>query len=103
MLALRCTKRLLDKLPPSLGSASVQAPGALGHWYANLLQIHSKPHVLALSERSLLCVVLPAAPYANLLARFLSRSKAYFEICLSLSHSSPQSCDTTGIFVQLLP
>jgi len=70
MLALRCTKRLLARLPPSSDNSSPEAPGALGHWYANLLQIQGKPHVLALSERSLLCVVLPAAPYADLLARF---------------------------------
>jgi hypothetical protein len=61
---------LLVKLPPALGVAPDPAPNALGHWYANLLHLGGKPHILALSERSMLSVLLPAAPYANLLTRF---------------------------------
>ena len=46
------------------------AGNALGHWYANLIHLDRKPYVLALSERSLLSVVVPAAPYATLVDRF---------------------------------
>jgi len=41
-----------------------------GHWYANVLTFKRAPYVLALSERSLLSVVLPGAPFHTLPARF---------------------------------
>jgi len=67
--ALRCTKRLLRRLrlerPESVGPAG----NALGHWYANILTINRQPLVLAISERSLLSVVVPGAPFSTLLAR----------------------------------
>lgn len=69
--APRCTARLrkrlgLEDLPePGPGSA------ALGDWYANLLTVDRQPLVLAVSERSLLAVVLPARDLKNLARHFL--------------------------------
>jgi hypothetical protein len=38
----------------------------LGDWYANLLYLRPQQLVLAMSERSLLCVLVPAAPIGSL-------------------------------------
>jgi hypothetical protein len=67
---------------------TVGPPGnALGHWYANLVTVNKRPHVLALSERSLLSVVLPAAPFATLLTRFPA---ALEDLLLALSVPAKQ-------------
>jgi hypothetical protein len=69
--ALRCTAKLrrrlrLAELPePGPGSA------ALGDWYAHLVTVDRQPLVLAVSERSLLAVVLPARDLRNLATHFL--------------------------------
>lgn len=71
MNALRCTAKLrrrlrLGELPdPGSGNA------ALGDWYAHLLTVDRQPLVLAVSERSLLAVVLPARDLPNLPRHFL--------------------------------
>jgi hypothetical protein len=71
LVALRCTQRLLRRLrvdhPPEARGA---ATNALGHWYANVLTINRSPLVLAISERSLLSVILPGAPFNSLTTRF---------------------------------
>lgn len=46
------------------------ATNRLGHWYATLVARRRTNLVLAISERSLLSVVLPAAPFATLADRF---------------------------------
>ena len=70
MVALRCTSRLLHRLGADVLPTVGFPENSLGHWYANLVTLGRKPHVLALSERSLLSVILPAAPLGTLLARF---------------------------------
>jgi hypothetical protein len=56
----------IDRAPEAPGEAA----NALGHWYANVLSFNRTPLVLALSERSLLSVVLPGAPFSSLTTRF---------------------------------
>jgi hypothetical protein len=46
------------------------ARSALGHWYANIVTLNRSSFVLAMSERSLLCILLPGAPFMSLAARF---------------------------------
>ena len=70
VVALRCTPRLLRRLDADVVLTVAPAGNALGHWYANVVTLNRKPHVLALSERSLLSILLPAAPFATLLKRF---------------------------------
>ena len=73
MVALRCTQRLLRRLHvANPEEVSEGARNALGHWYANVLTINRAPLVLAISERSLLSVVLPGAPFSSLTTRFPS-------------------------------
>jgi Domain of unknown function (DUF6933) len=69
LVALRCTKRLLQRMRVA-PAISIEPPGnALGHWYANVVTINRMPFVLAISERSFLSVVVPAARFSTLLAR----------------------------------
>ena len=69
LVALRCTKRLLRRLRIEV-TDSVGHPGnALGHWYANVVTINRALFVLAISERSLLSVVVPGAPFNTLPVR----------------------------------
>jgi uncharacterized protein DUF6933 len=70
LVALRCTKRLLRRLRTDVASVVGEPGNALGHWYANVLTINRAPLVIAVSERSLLSVVLPGAPFNTLVARF---------------------------------
>ena len=70
MVALRCTQRLLRRLRTDFAMEVPEAGNALGHRYANVLTFKRAPYVLALSERSLLSVVLPGAPFHTLPARF---------------------------------
>ena len=69
LVALRCTQRLLRRVRPDALVVPGDASNALGHWYANLVTLRRRPYVLAMSERSLLAVVLPAAPFSTLLGR----------------------------------
>ena len=69
MVALRCTKRLLRRLRVEPPDEVEPARNALGHWYANALTINREQFVLAISERSLLSVVVPGAPFNTLLSR----------------------------------
>lgn len=60
MFALRCTRKLLDRIPDA-----VSEPGSsdtlLGDWYANVHEAEP-PLVLLLSERTLLPIVIPLEP-----------------------------------------
>jgi hypothetical protein len=72
LVALRCTQRLLRRLPRDTAVADDpgEATHALGHWYANVLTFNRAAFVLAISERSLLSVVLEGAPFNSLVVRF---------------------------------
>jgi hypothetical protein len=62
MYTLRCTRKLLKRLGAQPSSESVAPATVLGDWYANLLYTRPQHLVLAMNERSLLCVLVPAAP-----------------------------------------
>lgn len=48
-----------------------EAGNRLGDWSANVVRYGRKPFVIAVAEHSRLALVLPAAPYKTLLARFM--------------------------------
>lgn len=83
MYRLRCTKKLLDRLPPTDPAQQENAIATntrLGNWYATKLS--TKPFlVLLVSERSLLSVVLEYAPLHTLQERFALRLR---EVLLTL-------------------
>ena len=68
MYSLHCTKKLLDRLKRPIAEA-VEPETRLGNWYATVL--FWKPQlVLAVSEKTLLPVLLPLAPATTLVERF---------------------------------
>ncbi len=71
MNALRCTAKLRRRLGPEELAEPGPGKALLGDWYAHLLTVDRQPLVLAVSERSLLAVVLPARDLRNLARHFL--------------------------------
>ena len=73
MFTLRCTQRLLTRLKGARTEIAVAEPSTrLGDWYANLLHVGRLQLVLAISERTFLPVVLPAAPASSVVERLHS-------------------------------
>ncbi len=63
MVVIRCTKKLLERVKP-ISVAPVDAAGnnLLGDWYATVLFVRPTWLVAAVSSRTLLPVIVPAAP-----------------------------------------
>lgn len=66
---LRCTQKLLDRLNATPHSEPAPTDTVLGDWYANLIRVGRIQVVLAVSERSLLPVVVPARDGRTLVER----------------------------------
>jgi hypothetical protein len=62
VFTLRCTRKLLRRLGATPSSEAIAPSTVLGDWTANLLYTRPQQLVLAMNERSLLCVLVPAAP-----------------------------------------
>ena len=60
MLVFRCTQRVVRRFRLKPSDTDVVSSGALGDWYANLLNFGPRRYVLCQSERTLLPVILPA-------------------------------------------
>ena len=65
-MTLRCTRKLLARLPPTSQGDAPAPTTVLGDWYAAPLYIGPARFVLCASERSLLAVVLALKPAASL-------------------------------------
>jgi hypothetical protein len=65
VFTLRCTRKLLRRLGTKPSSEVVEPSTVLGDWYANLLDLRPQQLVLAMNERTLLCVLVPAAPIGS--------------------------------------
>ena len=66
---IHCTKKLLDRVKPPANATPVQTTTFLGNWYATAL--FWKPQTaLLISEKTLLPVLMPLAPAAELGQRF---------------------------------
>lgn len=66
---IRGTKKLLDRIKPSLLAQNCHQPTILGSWYATVLLW--KPQVaLLVNEKTLLPVLMPLAPAKDLAMRF---------------------------------
>jgi hypothetical protein len=59
MVVLRCTQRLLVRLKQVGDLTLVESTTRLGDWYGNILRIGRHQHLLFISERSRLPVVIP--------------------------------------------
>ena len=60
MLVLRCTRKLLARLKRTAVRADLPSTTRLGDWYGNILRIGRHQHLLFISERSRLPVVIPS-------------------------------------------
>ena len=69
MFTVHATKKLLDRVKQPAVASAFEPKTALGNWYATA--IFWKPQVsLFVNERTLLPVLVPLAPAANLMERF---------------------------------
>ena len=59
MLVLRCTQKLLVGLKQVGDLPPVESTTRLGDWYGNILQVDRRQHLIFISERSRLPVVIP--------------------------------------------
>ena len=75
MFTLRCTRKLLRRIGATPSSEAIAPSTVLGDWYANLLYTRPTQLVLAMSERSLLAVVVPAAPSPALPERLRTQAE----------------------------
>ena len=66
MFTLRCTAKLLKQMRATPEPNPPASTTLLGDWYANRIQMGRTPVVLAVSEKSLLSVLLPARGVAAL-------------------------------------
>ena len=69
MFTLRCTRKLLKRLGATPSSEVIAPTTVLGDWTANLLYLRPQQLVLAMNERSLLSVLVPASPGRELRSR----------------------------------
>ena len=70
MLVLRCTQKLLARLKQADNLPAVESTTRLGDWYGNILQLGRRQHLLFISERSRLPVVIPIREGKRLAAVF---------------------------------
>jgi len=70
MVVLRCTRKLLLRLKRTEVSADIVSSTRLGAWYGNILQIGRRQHLLFITERSRLTVVIPIREAKRLEAMF---------------------------------
>lgn len=69
VFTLRCTQKLLQRLNSAPVSEPASPGTVLGDWYANLVRIGRLQVVLAVSERTLLPIVVPAKDGLSLVRR----------------------------------
>ena len=60
MFAIRCTKKLLGRMRVEVDVNPPEPTTILGDWYANILRFGKQQYILAVSEKTLLPVLLPA-------------------------------------------
>jgi hypothetical protein len=59
MVVLRCTQKLLARLKQSGDLPAIESTTRLGDWYGNIVRIGAGQHLLFISERSRLSVIVP--------------------------------------------
>jgi hypothetical protein len=59
MIVLRCTQKLLARLNQPGDLPAIDSTTRLGDWYGNILRIGARQHLLFISERSRLPVIVP--------------------------------------------
>lgn len=70
MLILRCTRQLLARLNHVDDVPPAESTTRLGDWYGNILRLGRRQHLLFISERSRLPVIIPIREAKRLAAVF---------------------------------
>lgn len=83
LFTIRCTQKLLDRLAVEPVAEPEEPTTALGNWYANLIRAGRTQVILAVSERTLLPVVLPARE-ARSMAQRLTDALEPMLVCLNV-------------------
>src|SRR5688500_5569573 len=99
MVTLRCSAKLRARLssPPT---EAAPPSGRLGDWYANVVATRPRHLVLCTNERTLLCVVVPLAPSAQLTDRFAAAARARLDgipVAASLRHAEMDALRTVHL------
>ena len=71
MVTFRCTQKLLKRWPDAVESAPLPPSTVLGDWFCTALNHRARRLILAVAERSLLPVVVPAKDFAGFPARLM--------------------------------
>jgi len=87
MVVLRCTQKLLVRLKQVGDLPPVESTTRLGDWYGNILQIGRRQHLLFISERSRLPVVIPIREGKRLAEVFAAA------VCEVLGHVGVSAAD----------
>ncbi|MDZ4745270.1 MAG: hypothetical protein SGJ05_04625 [bacterium] len=61
MVALQCTKKLLDKLKTQYTDSPPPSDGKLGQWYVDVKIVQKKHYIVAFNPASYLTLILPYA------------------------------------------
>jgi hypothetical protein len=69
VFAVRCTRKLLRQLHVAPADVVPEPTTVLGNWYANILFYRPRHFVLAVSERTLLPVLIESAPLKTFVPR----------------------------------
>jgi len=70
MLVLRCTQKLLVRLKQVGDLPPIESTTRLGDWYGNILRIGHRQHLIFISERSRLPVIIPIREAKRLVTVF---------------------------------
>jgi len=90
MLVLRCTRQLLARLNHLDDVPPAESTTRLGDWYGNILRLGRRQHLLFISERSRLPVVIPIREAKRLAAVF---PDAVCEVLASVGISASDIAD----------
>jgi hypothetical protein len=79
VIVLRCTAKLLERLPSQSDRAAVRSTSTLGDWYATLIRARRGHFILAMARESLLPVVVTGRDVRTFPNRLLDQVSAILE------------------------
>src|SRR6266540_3032168 len=91
MVVLRCTQKLLARLKQADNLPAIESTTRLGDWYGNILQIGRRQHLLFISERSRLPVVIPIHEGKRLASVFPTQCAKCWATSASPGRTSPRN------------
>src|ERR671918_493592 len=97
MLVLRCTQKLLVRLKHGGDMPPVESTTRLGDWYGNIVRIGRRQHLLFISERSRLPIVLPITELRRLSESASCRLRLLIESRAALARGAAGDFDRATI------